>query len=34
LVREVVAKFWDKYGAATVNSLYSRLDAAVTVLLK
>ena len=34
LVREVVAKFRDKYGAGTVNSLYSRLDAAVTVLLK
>jgi len=34
LVREVVEKFRDKYGAGTVNTLYSRLDAAVEVPLK
>jgi deazaflavin-dependent oxidoreductase (nitroreductase family) len=31
-VRDVVEKFRDKYGAGTVNSLYSGLDAAVEVL--
>jgi deazaflavin-dependent oxidoreductase (nitroreductase family) len=32
-VRDVVKKFQDKYGAGTVNSLYSGLDAAVEVPL-
>jgi deazaflavin-dependent oxidoreductase (nitroreductase family) len=33
-VGEVVKKFRDKYSAGTVNTLYSRLDAAVEVPLK
>jgi deazaflavin-dependent oxidoreductase (nitroreductase family) len=32
-VGEVVKKFRDKYGAGTVNTLYSRLDVAVEVSL-
>jgi hypothetical protein len=32
-VGEVVKKFRDKYGAGTVNTLYSRLDVAVEVPL-
>jgi deazaflavin-dependent oxidoreductase (nitroreductase family) len=32
-VREVVEKFRDKYGAGTVNSLYSGLDAGVEMPL-
>jgi len=32
-VGEVVEKFRDKYGARTVNTLYSRLDVAVEVPL-
>ena len=32
-VSEVVEKFRDKYGARTVNTLYSRLDVAVEVPL-
>jgi hypothetical protein len=32
-VGEVVEKFRDKYGAGTVNTLYSRLDVAVEVPL-
>jgi deazaflavin-dependent oxidoreductase (nitroreductase family) len=33
-VGEVVKKFRDKYGARTVNTLYSRLDVAVEVPLE
>ena len=33
-VGEVVKKFRDKYGAGTVNTLYSRLDVAVEVPLE
>lgn len=33
-VHEVVKKFQDKYGARTVNNLYSGLNAAVEVSLK
>ena len=33
-VGEVVQKFRDKYGARTVNNLYSRLDVAVEVPLQ
>jgi hypothetical protein len=33
-VGEVVKKFRDKYSAGTVNTLYSKLDAAVEVPLK
>ena len=33
-VGEVVKKFRDKYGAGTVNTLYSRLDVAIEVSLE
>ena len=33
-VRDVVAKFQDRYGEGTENSLYSGFDAAVTVSLR